>query len=432
MSDKNALWFENAGRKLDPGLVEQLRFNKQQDPSETGDHSISVIVYLNKHSDTEQKHDFVTSCHAEKNNSIGNELGLEDTLYGQLTPKMVKKMKDHGSVDRIFYDRDVKAFLDVATKGVGATKVQEQLGFTGDDVTVAVIDTGIHPHPDLIESENRIIAFKDFIQDQTDPYDDNGHGTHCAGDVASSGSQSDKKYMGPAPKASLVGVKVLNKDGGGKLSTIVKGIVWCIDHKDEYNIRVLSLSLGAEAFESFREDPLSQTVQKAWHHGMVVCAAAGNDGPESQTISTPAINPFVMTVGSTDDHNTPKRSDDIIADYSSRGPTIDSLIKPDIYAPGTKITSLLAPESTLAAEQQQHQMVNESYISLSGTSMATPIVAGVVALMLEANSALSPNDVKSILQATAPSELDDLWGYMNAEEAVDMAQRYSQIQLVTK
>lgn len=431
MSDKNTLWFEDAGRKLDPGLVEQLRFNKQKDPSETGDHSLPVIVYLNQRSDTEQRNDFVTSCHTEVNNRIGNELELKDTLYGQLTPKMIKKIKDHGSVDRIFYDRRVTAFLDIATKGVGAARVQEKLGFTGDGVTVAVIDTGIHPHPDLIESENRIIAFKDVIEDQTEAYDDNGHGTHCAGDVASDGFQSDGKYIGPAPKASLIGVKVLDQDGGGRLSAIVEGIAWCINHQEEYNIRVISLSLGAEAFESYREDPLSQTAQKAWHHGIVVCAAAGNDGPESETISTPAINPFIMTVGSTDDHNTPARFDDTIADYSSRGPTIDSFVKPDIYAPGTNITSLLSPESSLA-EQMQDQIIDEHYIPLSGTSMATPIVAGVAALMLEANPTLSPNDVKSILQTTAPSELDALWGYIDAKKAIDMAQRYAQMQVVMK
>src|SRR5699024_6548369 len=119
MSDKHTLWFEHAGRKLDPGLVEQLRFNKQKDPTETGDHSIPVIVYLNQQSDTEQRHDFVANCHTEVNNCIGNELELKDTLYGQLTPKMIKKIKDHGSVDRIFYDRNVTAFLDIATKGVG-------------------------------------------------------------------------------------------------------------------------------------------------------------------------------------------------------------------------------------------------------------------------------------------------------------------------
>src|SRR5699024_8879146 len=208
MSDKNKLWFEDAGRKLDPGLVEQLRLNKQEDPSETGDHGIPVIVYFHKQAEHHYKHEFVQMCHMETNNSVGNELGLENTVYGQLTPKMIKRMKDHGSVDRIFYDRKVTTLLDMATKETRAAKVQKQFGFTGNNVTVAVIDTGIYPHADLTEPENRIIAFKDFIQEQTTAYDDNGHGTHCAGDVASNGYQSDGKYSGPAPNASLVGVKV--------------------------------------------------------------------------------------------------------------------------------------------------------------------------------------------------------------------------------
>lgn len=428
MNNRKKKWFETCGRKLDPGLVEQLHNKAKVKLEETGDEGIPVIVYLNRQSELDSKHDFVQTCHAEANNIIDNELGLDDTLSGQLTPKMIKKMKDHGAVDRIFYDRKVTALLDVATLGIGAKHVQEELGLTGKGVTVAVIDTGIFPHEDLTTPDNRIVAFKDFVQDQTEAYDDNGHGTHCAGDVAGNGHQSNGEYIGPAPETSLIGVKVLDQDGSGRLSTIMKGIAWCINHKKEYDIRVISLSLGAEAFESYRDDPLAQAAEKAWHHGIVVCAAAGNDGPSRQTISTPAIDPFIITVGSADDQNTPTRSDDSIADYSSRGPTIDSLVKPDIYSPGTNIISLLAPDSTLA-EQMPGKIVGEHYLELSGTSMATPICAGVVALMLEANPDLSPNDVKSILQTTAPATLDDLWGYIDAKSAVAMAKEYAGHQL---
>ncbi|MEN1967137.1 S8 family peptidase [Lentibacillus sp. N15] len=429
MSNEKRLWFEEAGRKLDPGLVEQLHVKTKEDPQEIGNESIPVIVYFNQQSPLDEKDDFIKTCHTETNNNVNNELGLDNTLSGQLTPRMIRKLKDHGAVDRIFYDRDVKALLDVATREIGAKKVQEQLGLTGKGVTVAVIDTGIYPHEDLTSPENRIIAFKDFVQNETDAYDDNGHGTHCAGDVAGNGDQSGGKFIGPAPKASLIGVKVLDQDGGGKLSTIIKGIAWCINNKSKYNIRIISLSLGADAFESYRDDPLAQAAEKAWHHGIVVCAAAGNEGPMAKTISTPAIDPFIITVGSADDQNTPTRSDDTIADYSSRGPTIDSFVKPDIYAPGTNIISLLAPDSTLAT-QSQEQIVDENYIQLSGTSMATPICAGVVALMLEANPYLSPNDVKSILQTTAPATLDDIWGYIDARSAVSLAKEYTQNQLV--
>src|SRR5699024_3725732 len=127
------------------------------------------------------------------------------------------------------------------------------------------------------------------------------HGTHCAGDVAGNAFQSDGQYIGPAPEASIVGVKALDKDGGGRLSTIIQGIEWCLNNKESFDIRVISLSLGAPAHESYRDDPLAQAAQKAWHAGIVVCTAAGNDGPSPETIGTPAIDPFIITVGAADD-----------------------------------------------------------------------------------------------------------------------------------
>lgn len=424
MGDRRRVWFEEAGRKLDPGLVEQLHERRKNDPYETSDESIPVIIYFANDVAEKKVDEVVHVCQKEKNNKIGNDLGVKNAACGHLTPKMIKQVKDHDAIDRIFYDRQVKAFLDIAARQIGARDVQEQLGLTGKDIGIAVVDTGIFPHEDLIKQSNRIVAFKDFIHDESEPYDDNGHGTHCAGDAAGDGFLSEGKYAGPASEASLIGVKVLDQDGSGRLSTMIKGITWCINHKDEYNIRIISLSLGASAYESYREDPLSQAVQKAWHHGMVVCAAAGNDGPNTQTINTPAINPFIITVGAASDQNTEKRSDDEIAEYSSRGPTIDSFIKPDIYAPGTDIISLLAEESTLE-KQLPEQVIDGNYLQLSGTSMATPICAGVIAQMLEANPSLSPNDVKSILKTTAPPLLDDHWGYIDAKSAVDMAREYN-------
>ncbi|WP_106497856.1 S8 family peptidase [Lentibacillus sp. Marseille-P4043] len=422
MSNRKRVWFEEAGRKLDPGLVEQLHQKRKEDPYETSNEGIPVIVFT-RTTEKNKKNDLLKACQQDTNNKVDSESEIDNTVCGYMTPKMIRQIKDHEAVDRIFYDRYVTTLLDVATEQIGAVHVQEQLGFTGKDVTVAVIDTGIHPHTDLTKPTNRLIAFKDFINEQEEPYDDNGHGTHCAGDVAGNAFQSEGKYVGPAPEASIIGVKVLDQAGGGRLSTIMKGIEWCIKHKEEHAIRIISLSLGAQAYESYRDDPLALAAQKAWHHGIVVCAAAGNSGPKPKTISTPAINPFIITVGSTADQNSVTRTDDEIADYSSRGPTIDSLIKPDIYSPGSDIISLLAPDSNLE-KQLPEQIIDEHYLQLSGTSMATPICAGVIALMLEANPRLSPNDVKSILQTTAQPMLDDHWGYIQAQNAVTMAQNY--------
>ncbi|MFC4559745.1 S8 family peptidase [Virgibacillus kekensis] len=425
MTNRKSVWFEETGRKLDPGLVQQLWNNRKADPSETSTNEIPVILYLRRNCNADLKEDLSNTCNSEPHNKLETDLPIIHGMKGHLTPGMIKQIKDHDAVDRIFYDREATSFLDIARDQVGAAEVQKELGLTGKGVTIAVIDTGIHPHEDLTSPSNRIIAFHDFVSGKEDPYDDNGHGTHCAGDAAGNGHLSDGKYIGSAPEASVIGLKVLDENGSGRLSTIIEGLDWCINHKDEHQIRVVSLSLGALAFESFRDDPLSIAVQEAWQNGIVVCAAAGNSGPYPFTISTPAINPFIITVGSVNDQNTLERADDVIANYSSRGPSIDFFVKPDVYAPGTNIIAPLAPGSSLE-KQLPEMIVDEDYIQLSGTSMATPISAGLVALMLEANPNLSPNDVKAILKATSEPTLDDTWGNIQGVAAVEMAKNYQE------
>lgn len=244
-------------------------------------------------------------------------------------------------IKKIYFDRKITTLLDTASPSVGAEQLKE-IGLTGKDVTIAVLDTGIYPHQDL---EERIVAFKDFVKNKTEPYDDNGHGTHCAGDAAGSGLMSDGKYQGPASEANLVGVKVLDKVGAGSLSTVIAGIEWCIRNQEQLNIDVLSLSLGSPTEQGAEDDPVVEAVEKAWDSGIVVCVAAGNSGPAEQTIASPGISPKVITVGAADDQNTIDRSDDTIANFSSRGPTVDGLMKPDLLTPGVNIVSLRAPRS---------------------------------------------------------------------------------------
>ncbi|MFS0750981.1 S8 family peptidase [Oceanobacillus sp. 1P07AA] len=316
-------------------------------------------------------------------------------------------------IEKIYYDRKVFSLLDTASSSVNADVLKEN-GLTGEGSTIAVIDTGIHPHEDL---EGRIIGFADFVKGQSDPYDDNGHGTHCAGDAAGNGALSDGQYQGPAPEANLVGVKVLNKMGSGSLSTVIEGIDWCIQNQSEYNINILSLSLGSDATEPAADDPVVEAVEMAWDSGMVVCVAAGNSGPGEKTVGSPGISPKVITVGAADDNNTADRSDDSVADFSSRGPTIDGLTKPDLLTPGVDIVSLRAPGSFIDKTNKSAR-IDGNYISLSGTSMATPICAGVVAQLLQSDSSLTPDQVKEKLMAAC----EDLGqspnvqgaGYLNA------------------
>jgi len=333
---------------------------------------------------------------------VHRELPLINSFATRVGAGQLELLVQNSLVKKVWYDREVKAVLDVASPTVQSPPLWEQ-GITGMGIVVAVLDTGIYDHPDL---SGRIVGFKDFVKQKTNPYDDNGHGTHVAGDIASNGSQSGFRYRGPAPEASLVGVKVLDKMGTGRLSTVIEGIQWCIDNKEPLGIRVLSMSLGSTAAESYADDPVCQAVEKAWSNGIVVCVAAGNEGPQSKTISSPGIDPLVITVGAIEDEDTAALDDDQVADFSSRGPTVDGLIKPDVLAPGVNIISLRSPGSMLD-KQNKKARIDTWYLSLSGTSMATPVCSGVVAQMLQFDCSLTPDQIKKRLMETAKT-LDGL------------------------
>lgn len=307
-------------------------------------------------------------------------------------------------VSRIWLNGEVRAYLDTAVPAAGALECAAR--FQGRGVTIAIVDTGIHPHPDL---EGRIVGFADMVGRRAKPYDDNGHGTHVSGCAAGSGAKSKGLYRGPAPAAKLVGVKVLNKAGVGQMSTLLKGIDWVIQHKDEYNIRIMSMSLGGEATRQCDDDPLCHAAEAAWEAGIVVVTAAGNDGPDAGTIGTPGTSPKVITVGATDDGATPDRADDQLASFSSHGPAPGGVSKPDLLAPGVAITSLRSPGSLIDKQLPQGRVGND-YMTLSGTSMATPLVSGLVAMLLESEPDLSPDEVKERLLGAC----DDLG--LNREE----------------
>ncbi len=346
-----------------------------------------------------------------------------------MTPIALEKiLSSCKHVRKIYLNRKVHALLDTAVVASNAKNVvRNGTTLTGKGVTIAVIDTGIYSHQDL---SGRIIEFVDFINQKSEPYDDNGHGTHCAGDALGDGSASSGRYRGPAPEANLVGVKVLNKIGSGTLETVMQGVEYCIKYNEsnsDRKIDIISMSLGATAqrFESENDDPMVQIVEKAWEAGIVVCVAAGNEGPERQTIASPGISERVITVGALDDRETIERIDDDVASFSSRGPTIYGKEKPDILAPGVNITSLRSPKSYIDKLQKDNRVGSE-YIILSGTSMATPICAGIVALILEHNRNATPQQVKELLKSGT-----DLWndpdkydkyiygtGYINAENSI--------------
>lgn len=274
--------------------------------------------------------------------------------------------------------------MDNANVSLGVDKLWAK-GITGKDVVVCVIDTGIAPHPDL---RNKIVGFHDVVNGRAEPYDDQGHGTHVAGITAGDGTASQGRYKGVAPEAKLVGVKVLDGNGSGSFSDVIKGIQWAVENKDTHKINVINMSLGGGVREGYKDDPVAQAVEAAEAAGITPVIAAGNSGPRAGTIGTPAHAEHVITVGALDDRGTPERTDDQIARFSSRGPTrVDKLDKPDILAPGVNIT---------AADSR-----GDGYRSLSGTSMATPFAAGVAALMIQAKPGITPEQVKQLMIKTA-------------------------------
>ena len=257
-------------------------------------------------------------------------------------------------------------------------------GFRGQGIGIAVVDTGVAPHTDF---QGRIIGFVDMVDHKTEPYDDAGHGTHVSGCAAGSGLKSQGKYMGCAPQADIIGVKVMDSHGKGRMSTIVAGLQWAVQNKEKYHIRVLNLSVGEPASDSWKNDPVSLAIEAVAAAGILPVVAAGNQGPSPYTIANPANAPSALTVGALDDRGTADRSDDIPAKFSSRGPTqIDGLSKPDLLAPGVDITA-----TSRKGKYETH----------SGTSMASPITAGCAALLFSARPDLTPAEVKQALMQTA-------------------------------
>lgn len=311
-------------------------------------------------------------------------------------------------VKQIEEDAMVTPFLDKATYWFGVQKARSDFGLDGnkdglatyskDDIVIAVIDTGIDPnHIDL--DGGKIIGWKDFATGQLNPYDEvqgcGGHGTHVSSIIAGEG-QGNSLYKGVAPGAALVGVKVLKKQGNscsGSTSDVIAGIQWVINNKATYGIEIINMSIGAAGC-SDGADSTSLMVNSAVDAGLVGVVAAGNEGPAKCTIGSPAAAAKAITVGAMTDVDPGSTTAGLPgkgfyqAYFSSRGPTADGRIKPDISAPGVKITAAKAGTAN-------------GYIEYNGTSMASPFVAGLAGLMLQASSTISPAEIKSKIAATA-------------------------------
>lgn len=370
----------------------------------------------------------------------GPRLPLVEAQVATIPDTALRALARTPGVRSVSLDRAVHGTLERTPAAVGAVWAREHFGVDGTGVGVAIIDSGVTAwHDDL--GADRVIHFADFVSGRPTPYDDYGHGTHVAGVIAGTGFDSGGARRGIAPGARLVVLKALDGKGDGYISHVIAALDYAVEHRERFNIRVINLSVAAGVYESFTTDPLTVAARRAVDAGIVVVTAAGNygkaPGPDGGTlyggITSPGNAPWVITVGAGNHGGTTARDDDTVAPFSSRGPThIDRAVKPDLVAPGVAIESLSEPGSLLFQRHPGSRLwgtVNtaaEPYLSLSGTSMAAPVVTGTIALMLEANPSLTPNLVKAILQYTA----EDRPGYdhfaegagsLNARGAVQLA-----------
>ena len=338
----------------------------------------------------------------------------------QLPARQAKKLRAHKTVLNVTLNRRVKTTaLDpslLATnfpKTVGADKAWAA-GFTGKGVGVAVIDSGINgDHPDFKNPDGTSRVTNVLANPAaTRAGDDVGHGTHVAGIVAGNSAArpaADAKagaYEGIAPEADVIAVKTADDQGNSTTLDVINALEFVVNHKDELNIDVVNLSVSSDTPGSYLLDPLDAAVEFAWHAGIVVVSAAGNRGNAADAAHyAPGNDPFVISVGATDETGTANPADDTVATFSSRGPGLDGFSKPDVYAPGARIVAPLAAGSAF------HQLcptcvVADEYLRIGGTSMAAPVVAGAAALLLQARPELNPDQVKELLTANVNPTAD--------------------------
>ena len=322
---------------------------------------------------------------------------LIDSIAGRVAVEDIVELSELPGVVLIELDGILTIQMNDVNDVHGIPMIWEDTGYTGKGSVVSIIDTGIdseHVGLDDLDDDNstndsKVIAFYDAVNnpDKTNgtevkAYDDQGHGSHCAGITAGTGAPTHE-YVGVAPQAQLVGVKVLDEGGSGSFATVMAGMQWTVDKRHDFNIRAASMSLGGFGlieWTSSEEESVNRMANEMVRSGVALFIAAGNAAVSAQ-IGTPGSAEDVITVGALD-------KDTSIAVYSSQGPTEEGRVKPNIAFVGS---SVMAPEANSG----------DGYVGYSGTSMATPGAAGLAALMYQANPDLSPFDIRNIMQETS-------------------------------
>ncbi len=392
-------------------------------------------------------------------------LNIINAVGANLDDTQLERLRSSPGIVRVHLDRSLEVSGYVADTHfptlVGASTLHKQ-EITGKGVTIAVIDTGLWKTAATeftADGHQRVLAAHDAILDETytdcddycggekdedrdderddDEHDDdkdderdddeddddkdddkgdknaevsltgslddwNGHGTHITSIMVSSEKTSTGRYQGVAPNANVVAVRAFEPDGSGTYLNVIKALDWIVAHRRDYDIRIINLSFGADAASHYWDDPVNQAVMQAWAKGIIVVTAAGNSGPGPMTIGVPANIPYVITVGAVTDNFTPDNEfDDRLATFSAAGPTAEGFVKPDLVAPGGHMLGRMPPYAWLSLQYPDFVQADGDYFRMSGTSQSAAVVSGVLALMLEADPSLSPDNAKCRLMASA-------------------------------
>ena len=280
------------------------------------------------------------------------------------------------------------------------TELPHGEGFFGKGSTVAILDTGISMHPDF---KNRILDFRDFVNERSGVYDDNGHGTHLAGIIGGSGVLGGGRYMGIAPECQFVSLKVLDGMGNGNIESVVRAVDWILKNREKYHIRFLNISIGMMPQTHLSEQrALVEAICALWENNICVVVASGNNGPDTSSVTVPGTIPELITVGSLDDNDRVLLGGSMHVGYSGKGPTKHCVVKPEILAPGTRVVSCSR---------------QGGYVSKSGSSMATAVVTGGLAVMGEIYPQFTPSDMKLFLYSKLRRRKSSSgWGHFDFEE----------------
>ena len=350
----------------------------------------------------------------------GNFTKVKSVHY-KIKTKDLDALENDPNVVYISPVRPMKAHMLPMVQQTTGGYIAPSYSLSGAGIGVAIIDSGVNLHPDLKQANctgSRIVYNESFLPGNTATADGYGHGTHIAGIIAGNGlctgtSSTLAKMTGIAPSANIINLRVLDGNGAGTDASVIAAINRAIVLKSTYNIRVINLSLGRPIRESYTVDPLAQAVESAINAGIMVVSSAGNYGRNVAgglhghgSLTSPGNHPLALTVGAMNMRSTNSRTDDIIASFSSKGPSaLNRIVKPDLVAPGNAVGSASVPGSKLAVQFPANAVTagypTGQYLKLSGTSMAAPVAAGAAALLFQKTPTLTVAQVKARLMRTA-------------------------------